>query len=85
MENNKKNIKDIVKDRYTKIAEASGKQSCGCGCNCNPEPVYDFDFTVISDDYQKLKGYNPDADLNLGCGLPTEFADIKRGNTVLVE
>lgn len=81
MEKIKKNIKDIVKERYTKIAEASEKQSCGCGCNSSP--AFDFDFTVISDDYQKLEGYNPDADLNLGCGLPTEFAKIKKGDTVL--
>lgn len=77
------NIKDIVKDRYTKIAEANEKPSCGCGCGCNSSPAFDFDFTVISDDYQKLEGYNPDADMNLGCGLPTEFAKINKGDTVL--
>jgi hypothetical protein len=30
----------------------------------------------MSDDYTVLNGYNPDADLGLGCGLPTQFADI---------
>ena len=81
MEKIKKNIKDIVKDRYSKIAEQSKSQNesscCGCGTDCN------VDYTIFSDDYQKLEGYNPDADLGLGCGLPTEFADIKKGNTVL--
>ncbi|HKI46983.1 MAG TPA: arsenite methyltransferase, partial [Balneolales bacterium] len=33
--------------------------------------------------YSKMKGYNPDADLGLGCGLPTEFAHIKEGDTVV--
>ena len=31
----------------------------------------------------KLEGYNPDADLGLGCGLPTQFAKIKKGDTVI--
>ncbi|MCK7518403.1 MAG: hypothetical protein MZV64_12125 [Ignavibacteriales bacterium] len=33
--------------------------------------------TFIGDDYSKLKGYNPDADLGLGCGVPTESAKNK--------
>ena len=37
----------------------------------------------MSDDYTKLEGYNPDADLGLGCGLPTQFARIKKGDTVI--
>ena len=37
----------------------------------------------MSDDYSKLEGYNPDADLGLGCGLPTEFAQIKPGDVVI--
>jgi SAM-dependent methyltransferase len=37
----------------------------------------------MADDYTKLEGYNPDADLGLGCGLPTEFAKIKEGDTVI--
>ena len=34
----------------------------------------------MADDYTKIEGYNPDADLGLGCGLPTEFAKIKEGD-----
>lgn len=37
----------------------------------------------MADDYTKLEGYNADADLGLGCGLPTEFAKIKTGDTVI--
>ena len=37
----------------------------------------------MSDEYSSLEGYNPDADLGLGCGLPTEFAKIKEGDTVV--
>ena len=30
-----------------------------------------------------MRGYNSDADLGLGCGIPTEFAQIKEGDLVL--
>jgi ubiquinone/menaquinone biosynthesis C-methylase UbiE len=38
---------------------------------------------MIGDDYQNLEGYNPDADLGLGCGIPTQFAGIRKGDHVL--
>jgi len=37
----------------------------------------------MADDYSDLEGYNPDADLGLGCGLPTQFAKIKSGDVVI--
>jgi len=37
----------------------------------------------MSDDYTKLEGYNADADLGLGCGLPTHYAQMKKGDTVV--
>lgn len=37
----------------------------------------------MSEDYDELSGYNPEADLGLGCGLPTQFAKINKGNTVI--
>jgi arsenite methyltransferase len=37
----------------------------------------------MSEDYHQLEGYNPDADLGLGCGLPTQFAKIKKGDVVI--
>jgi ubiquinone/menaquinone biosynthesis C-methylase UbiE len=78
----KKNIKDIVKDRYSKIAEQSKSQNqtscCGAGGSCS-----EVDYNIFSDSYENIEGYNPEADLGLGCGLPTEFAEIKKGDTVL--
>ena len=50
---------------------------CGAG-GCST-----VDYTIFSEDYSSLKGYNADADLGLGCGLPTEFALIKEGDTVV--
>src|SRR4030095_16890359 len=76
-------LKDLVKKSYTKIAEQSkerNESSCCGGTGCCSEEV---DYTVFAEDYQKLKGYNPDADLGLGCGVPTEFAQIREGDTVV--
>ena len=74
-------LKQIVKEKYSQIALQSKEQNetscCGSGC-CSADVT-----TIMSDDYTKLKGYNPDADLGLGCGLPTEFAHVKKGDTVL--
>lgn len=75
-------LKEMVKDRYSKIAEQSKTQnesSCCGGTDC----CGSIDYTIFADDYTKLKGYNPDADLGLGCGLPTAFAQIKEGDTVV--
>src|SRR5436305_2594767 len=74
-------IKELVRQKYSEIALQSKEQNenscCGSGC-CTTE-VYN----IMSDDYTQLKGYNADADLGLGCGLPTEFAQIKEGDTVI--
>ena len=74
-------LKELVKEKYGKIAEQSKDQNesscCGAtGCST-------IDYSVMSDDYSNLKGYVADADLGLGCGLPTEFALIKEGDTVI--
>jgi arsenite methyltransferase len=74
-------IKDMVRQKYSEIAlqdkETNESSCCGSGC-CSTE-VYN----IMSDDYTQLEGYNPDADLGLGCGLPTQFAQIKKGDTVI--
>jgi arsenite methyltransferase len=78
----KKNIKDIVKEKYGRIASQSKQQnetSCCGSTGCCGEA----DYTVFSEDYSNLQGYNQEADLGLGCGLPTEFAKIKQGDTIL--
>src|ERR1043166_338405 len=75
-------LKELVKEKYSAIAdqskEANETSCCGAGCGCGT-----VDYTVMADDYSKLKGYAPDADLGLGCGLPTEFAQIKEGDIVI--
>ncbi len=75
-------IKNLVREKYTAIANQSKEQNesscCGATGSCGTD-VYN----IMSEDYTKLEGYNADADLGLGCGLPTEFANIKEGNTVI--
>ncbi len=75
-------LKDIVRSKYNQIALQSKEQNesscCGSTSCCD-----DMDYTIMSDDYTELKGYNKDADLGLGCGLPTEYAEISEGDTVI--
>ncbi|MEJ7647303.1 MAG: arsenite methyltransferase [Chryseolinea sp.] len=83
MENNKtsEQLKELVKEKYGQIAlqskDVNASSCCGAtGCGT-------IDYSVMADDYTKLEGYMSDADLGLGCGLPTEFAKIKAGDTVV--
>ena len=74
-------LKNIVKDRYARIAEqgkAENASSC-CGATTPSNKVYN----IMMDDYSETKGYVADADLGLGCGLPTQFAKINKGDTVI--
>jgi arsenite methyltransferase len=74
-------LKEIVKQKYSEIAlqdKGTNLASCCGSGGCSTE-VYN----IMTDDYSQLEGYNPDADLGLGCGLPTEFAGIGTGNTVI--
>ncbi|WP_132055321.1 arsenite methyltransferase [Pseudocnuella soli] len=74
-------LKEIVREKYSEIATqdrtTNAASCCGSG-GCSTE-VYN----IMADDYTKLEGYNGDADLGLGCGLPTEFAKIKKGDVVI--
>lgn len=74
-------LKDIVKERYTQIAEqgkVENAASC-CGATTPSNKIYN----IMMDDYSETEGYNEDADLGLGCGLPTQFAKINKGDTVI--
>ena len=75
-------VKEIVRERYGKIAEESLKGS-ESSCCAESSSCCDSAENTFSTDYSKLKGCNPDADLKLGCGVPTEFAQIKEGDTVI--
>ena len=82
-------LKQIVKDKYTEIANqpkgqnetsccGSGLPADGHGCGCST-----IDAAIMAEDYTALTGYTSEADLGLGCGLPTEFAKIQKGDVVI--
>jgi len=79
---NPEDLKLIVKDKYSQIAGKSKvlyeSSCCGTSGCCST-----VDYAVFSENYEKLAGYNPDADLGLGCGIPTAFAGIQQGDSVL--
>jgi len=74
-------LKQMVKEKYGQIAEQS-KTTNATSC-CGATGCGTIDYSVMADDYTQLDGYVADADLGLGCGLPTEFAQIKEGDTVV--
>ena len=75
------NLKFVVQEKYGEIAKQSKIQNetscCGVGGCCT------VDYAIFSESYDNEKGYNPEADLGLGCGIPTQFATIKEGDSVL--
>ncbi len=78
---NKEAIKQVVKDKYHQIAsqdkEANAASCCGSG------DASDEVYNIMNDDYSELEGYEEEADLGLGCGLPTQFALIEEGDTII--
>lgn len=79
---NDQNIKDLIKEKYSEIVNQSKSQNetscCGAGSGCST-----IDNAIMSEDYTSLDGYFEEANLGLGCGLPTEYAQIKKGDTVV--
>jgi arsenite methyltransferase len=74
-------LKKLVQEKYGQIAkdnaESEKKSGCGCGCGC------DDSYTIFSENYEGKEGYDPDADLGLGCGIPTDFVHIMKGDIVI--
>lgn len=84
-------LKSLVQQKYSEIAlqdkETNQSSCCGAGV-CTTEIQRNEGgttelYNIMSEDYHAIAGYNADADLGLGCGLPTQFARIKKGDTVI--
>ena len=69
-------IKENVRKKYATIARSDA--SC-----CGTTPDLEEEINFVGEDYTTRAGYVADADLGLGCGVPTDLANIKPGNTVL--
>jgi len=78
---NANQIKEIVKEKYGQIAGQS-LNTCGCGCDCK-DSTETLESLSLRENYKNIDGYVPESDLGLGCGLPTEYAGIKQGDTVV--
>ena len=85
--NTAEELKEIVRHKYGEIALQDDAQGIAVGCGptscCGPADT-DAGYSILmNDEYQALDGYVAGADLGLGCGLPTQFAQIKPGATVV--
>jgi arsenite methyltransferase len=74
-------LKRIVREKYGEVARrAADAEGCGCSCGCGTDGA---ETVRTAEEYGHLEGYVKEADLGLGCGLPTEFAKIRPGDTVV--
>ena len=86
-------IKENVRLKYGAIAQQVDANSVGISSCCGPTSCCDQSRPgaengenvpiVMAQDYHELNGYVSEADLGLGCGLPTQLAQIKTGDTVV--
>ena len=83
MKKNNEELKLLVKEQYSQLAMDSDALKSGCCCGTTPTKESKRVFTIMSEDYSHLKGYEPDADLGVGCGIPTQYSKIKKGDTVV--
>ncbi len=74
-------LKSLVKEKYGQIADKSHNQNATSCCDAGDFSAENY--TIMAESYTGLKGYVADADMGLGCGLPTEYAFIKEGDTVI--
>lgn len=81
METNEQELKEVVRKKYAEIANQDPSLNAASCCGSGPasQEVYN----IMTDDYTAVVGYTSEADLGLGCGLPTQFAQIKKGDVVI--
>jgi ubiquinone/menaquinone biosynthesis C-methylase UbiE len=76
---NESKMKDQVRRKYGEIAE---QHTTGCGCGCSSTGGAS-DYSMVGDSYSSIEGHVADADLGLGCGIPTQYAALREGDTVV--
>lgn len=93
--NTSEELKEIVRQKYGEIAQAENTQGVAVeGCSpgpssqgatscCGPAVTNASYSILMNDEYTAIEGYAVEADLGLGCGLPTQFAHIKPGDVVV--
>ena len=83
--NTSSEIKEAVRQKYAEIARGEqssekGTSSCCGSGGCEPAGLVNM---ALSYDDAERAAIPDGADLGLGCGTPTAFADLKEGMTVL--
>lgn len=74
-------IKEEIKKSYGNIAKGNNQEGC-CSTDSGCCTTNEFS-TSMAESYDAIDGYEKDSDLSLGCGIPTEIANIKDGDTVI--
>ena len=91
MENQTNDIRDAVRQNYSKVAENYSVYS-GCGCApdtdnecCAPNSTLTFKQTSSKLGYseEELNNVPEGSNMGLGCGNPQAIASLKKGETVL--
>lgn len=79
-------VRASVREKYAAVARGAdfGTSTSCCGpAGCGTPDDLAGGIQFIGDDYAAVDGYVADADLGLGCGVPTELAELAPGQTVL--
>lgn len=71
----------LVRERYAAVARGEGG-CCGSSCGCG-EAMAPDGLDTIGAAYEGVAGHVAEADLHLGCGVPTRHAALKPGERVL--
>jgi arsenite methyltransferase len=80
-----KEIKDKIKQRYTKIALSGNTESCCmpgsecCPTDCSPQQA----LLTVGYDKNDLESIPQSSILGVGCGAPLNFAGLQEGETVV--
>ena len=74
--------KNVVKKMYGDIANLTVHPGQDHAC-CVPSEIDTVEFSVMAEKYEGIDGYAPEADFGLGCGIPTQYANIRKGESVL--
>ncbi len=71
----------VETDDGSTLYTPSAEETC---CSSAPETALKADgYSMVGELYQGLEGHEQDADLGLGCGIPTRIAGIVPGETVV--
>jgi arsenite methyltransferase len=76
-------IRTLVRERYGAIAQTAGSCCAPSSCGCGSAEMAPDGLDVIGDAYHGVAGRLEEADLHLGCGVPTRHAALRAGETVL--